>query len=668
MRPAAARAAAPDGTTDQDGLAAALARGAAALGAAQQPDGAWRGEYGGPGFLLPMYVGACHLAGRAIPPARAAGMIAELRAALQPDGSLGLHAERGGSMFTSALGYVALRLLGVAPDDPGAAALRGWIRAHGSPLGAASWGKLVLALLNLYDYAGLHPVLPELWLLPAAAPLHPARLWCHCRQVYLPMAWLYGTRSRGPVTPLIAALRAELYAAPYAAIDFRAHRDTLAPGDALVPTTRLLALANRALAAYEARAPRALRRRALAAVMAHLEHEDGATAMIRIGPVNAVLNTLVHHFRDPGGPAVAASFRSLDGYLWEEGGRVAMNGYNSTALWDTAFAAQALLAADAGPAARPALAHAHGFIEANQVLTDVPDGVRHHRHPSAGGWPFSDRPHGWPISDCTAEGLRAALALEAALGADVAAPLSVARLAQAVACILSLECPGGGWATYEPTRGPRWLELLNPSQVFADIMIDYPYVECTAACVQALVDAGRRLPGRFGPALDGAVARGVRFLRRTQRGDGSWEGSWAVCFTYGTWFGVSGLAAAGAPPGDDAIRRAVAFLGAHQAEDGGFGEHFTSCTERRWVAAPSHPVQTAWALLALVRGGAAASAAAARAADYLLGCQQLDGAWPRGPRVGVFNKTALINYDNYRRYFPLWALGEYARATRAIPA
>jgi lanosterol synthase len=639
-------------------LDGALRRGVAALAACQQSDGAWRGEYGGPSFLAPMYVAACHLAGRELPEGRRAGLVAGLRAAQQPDGSLGLHRETGGCMFTSALGYVALRLLGVAADDPGAAALRGWMHAHGTALGAASWGKLVLALLNLYDYEGLYPILPELWLLPDAAPIHPSRLWCHCRQVYLPMAWLYGRRARGEVTPLIAELRRELYDRPYESIRWRAARDTLAPGDATVPGTPLLAAANRAMAAFEDHVPRRLRARALAHVLEHLEHEDRATSTIRIGPVNAALNTIVHCFHDPGGPRVAASFATLDRYLWDEDGRVTMNGYNSTALWDTAFAVQTILATPHAAAADDALAGAAAFIRDNQVLEDVPEGARHYRHPSRGGWPFSDRPHGWPISDCTAEGLKAALLLEP----RGEAPLDPARLADAVGLILSLQNEDGGWATYERTRGGAWLERLNPSQVFADIMIDYSYVECTSACVQALMAARRRFPDRFAPELEAAVTRGVDFIRGRQRVDGSWEGSWAVCFTYGAWFGVTGLRAAGVPPEDPAIRRALAFLAAHQGPDGGFGEHFTSCTERRWVPAPSTAAQTAWALLALVRGGAAAGAAATRAAAFLLARQAEDGAWPREPLVGVFNKTALINYDNYRRYFPVWALAEYQAA------
>lgn len=39
----------------------------------------------------------------------------------------------------------------------------------------------------------------------------------------------------------------------------------------------------------------------------------------------------------------------------------------------------------------------------------------YYRHISKGAWPFSSRDHGWPISDCTSEGFKAALGI-AALG------------------------------------------------------------------------------------------------------------------------------------------------------------------------------------------------------------------------------------------------------------
>ena len=89
-----------------------------------------------------------------------------------------------------------------------------------------------------------------------------------------------------------------------------------------------------------------------------------------------------------------------------------------------------------------------------------------------GGWPFSTSAHGWPISDCTAEGLKAVLALREhwqhsllAADGDVAAvdrqtvvPEKIAdeRLFAAVAVLLSLQNMDGGWATYENNRGYGW--------------------------------------------------------------------------------------------------------------------------------------------------------------------------------------------------------------------
>ncbi len=37
--------------------------------------------------------------------------------------------------------------------------------------------------------------------------------------------------------------------------------------------------------------------------------------------------------------------------------------------------------------------------------------AKYYRHISKGAWPFSTGDHGWPISDCTSEGLKAALVL-----------------------------------------------------------------------------------------------------------------------------------------------------------------------------------------------------------------------------------------------------------------
>jgi len=125
---------------------------------------------------------------------------------------------------------------------------------------------------------------------------------------------------------------------------------------------------------------------------------------------------------------------------------------------------------------------------------------------------------------------------------------------------------------------------------------------------------------------------------------------------------VRGLLAAGAENSDPALRRACEFLHDHQNADGGWGESGESCRERRYVWSASHAVNTAWALLTLVSAGRAQDPLCQRAARFLVTTQLDNGDWPRQSLSGVFNKTALINYENYRRYFSTWALARYAAA------
>lgn len=151
-----------------------------------------------------------------------------------------------------------------------------------------------------------------------------------------------------------------------------------------------------------------------------------------------------------------------------------------------------------------------------------------------------------------------------------------------------------------------------------------------------------------------------------QLADGSWYGNWAVCFTYGTWFGCEALAAMGEDaltPGSCA-RRAAEFLVSKQRLDGGWGESYLSCQDKVYSQLEgdvSHVVNTAWALLALiaVKFHLVNRAAVDAAARCLVAQQQPSGDWPQQHISGVFNRNCAITYANYRNIFPLWALGEY---------
>lgn len=58
-------------------------------------------------------------------------------------------------------------------------------------------------------------------------------------------------------------------------------------------------------------------------------------------------------------------------------------------------------------------------------------------------------------------------------------------------------------------------------------------------------------------------------------------GSWGVCFTYGTWFGVKGLVAAGKNFNNcSSIQKACDFLLSKQLPSGGWGESYLSCQNK----------------------------------------------------------------------------------------
>lgn len=652
----------------------AIGRAKRRLAETQGADGAWHHDYSGPSFVLPGFVVAWYVVGELPEEDRREKMRAFLRNSRNDDGGWGLFPGGATTLYSTVLCHVALRLLGTPASDPVCRRSREWIHEHGGAVAVPLWGKFLLCVLNLYDYRGVPPVSPELWLLPERLPFHPRRWWCHNRMVMLPLSYLYGIRAQAPLDDLLRSLREELFVEPYERIDWRRSRTTIAESDRLVPESRLFGWGARLLSVYERFAPESIRRRACDLALEQIEYEDRQTSFVCLGPVNKGLNLLCRHFsgdRD----AVESHLAKLSDYLWETDSEIRGKAYNSSAFWDTAFTIQAATAAgsregdddgDDSPLERM-LARAARFVSETQVRADPPQAERFHRHPARGGWPFSTLEHGWPISDCTAEGIKASLCLE-----DAGMPaVSRERLDEAIEWILGMQNRDGGWATYEPTRGPRWLEKLNATSLFADVMIDYSYVECTSACVQALAAISRRdRTARQSPRIREAIDRGVRFLLATQRGDGSWIGAWGVCFTYGTWFGVWGLLEAGLPEDHPAVRRACAFLLSRQRPDGSWSESLASCWKRRSVPlSRGHVVMTAWSLLALIRAGMGESVPVRAGIRYLLREQRRDGTWPSAGINGVFNQTCGVQYDSYSTVFPLWALALHrARRDSAGPS
>ena len=631
----------------------ALRRAGARLLSLQGEDGAWEGEMVWCPMLTAQYVLLHHILERPLEPGRRRRVLRSFEHTRLEGGSWGLHEHSPPHLFVTTLVYVAARLLGIERDDPLIEPARRFLQAEGVTA-IPSWGKFWLALLNLYDWRGVNAILPELWSLPRRLALHPSNWYCHTRLIYMAMASIYPHRFQAPVTPPIASLREELFPQGFANADFAASRKRLRDADLYARPGVWLRAGYGLARLFERFHGKRLRARCMEALRRQIKWELKTTRHASISPVSGFLNILALWLHDADDSDCREALAQLDGWIWEDeecGARV--TGARSSS-WDTGFSLQALATVPGVDGVENALQQGAGFLRRQQISASFEGFREAYRADPKGGWCFPGGWHGWPVSDCTAEAVLGIIA------ADCEA-MSTDALGAAVRFMLRSQNRDGGFGSYEARRSRVGLEWLNPAEMFGDSMTEHSYVECTASCLAAFAACSKQFPQvANNQATRNAISRGGAWLRRTQAGDGSWRGVWGVQFIYGTFFGIRGLVAAGARPGDPALRLACRWLLDRQHSDGGWGEHHSGCLTGRYVAhGQSQVIQTAWALIALIEAGDSNWTAITRGARFLLDTQDAHGAWPRQDMAGVFFRTALLDYVLYRQYFPLHALGLY---------
>jgi len=645
-----------------------------ALARLQRPDGSWEGEVVWCPIITAQAVILNAITRNTPTEKQRRLLLLQFEVTRRPDGGWGLHPESSSYRFVTTLVYVAARLLGQAPETQMLAEARAFLaRQNGGIFSLPQWGKVWLSLIGLYDRRGLNPCPPELFLLPQWLPFSPLRFYCHTRYIYLGMSYLVGSGFQADLGPIAASLRAELYGdlPPEQAIQ---HRHDLAESDVYVQPGPLLKFLYDVVY-HTGRIVRhlpgaaAIRRRALDACFDRIKFEQQQTNYQGLSPVSGILNSLALFSREPQAKDTSASLAGVEAWRWDdesEGSRYA--GARST-TWDTSFAMQAFLAGGTKLALRHAetLRLAYRRLIDMQMTLELVDG-HHARDSILGGWCFSDGVHRWPVSDCAAEAVIALLDCHDVGGlVPERDRLSDTRFRQACEFILSRQNKDGGFGTYERRRGQRFLENLNPSEMFGQCMTELSYLECTASSVRALI----RLT-RYGPIFDtsnvrDAIARGIKIILDRQQPDGSWPGFWGINFIYGTYFALVALRDAGLPFSHTAFVKAAQWLQQVQHSDGGWGEHFSGCLTGTYEDNPkSLIISTAWGCLALMHAESKISPAARLGIEYLLARRGADGDWPREGVNGVFFGTAMLEYKLYNSYFPAMALNYYESRTDGI--
>jgi lanosterol synthase len=649
-------------------------------------------------FLMPGLVITWYVTETPIPESHAIELKNYLFARQHPvDGGWGLHIEGESTVFGTAMNYTVMRILGADAEDPRMVKARETLWKLGGALNGPHWAKFWLSVLGILHWDVVNPVPPEFWLLPDWVPIAPWRWWIHMRMVFLPMSFVYSRRWSYPLNDLTRQLRAELLTEPYETVNFESRRNTIAHTDNYHPKSWVL-LTIFWLIAWVWQPllrPNWMKKRAEEWVWWLIKAEDENTDYANLAPVNGPLNTLACYVKEgPDSFAFREHVKTLPEFLWMKDEGMLVNGTNGVQNWDTAFTIQAVH--DCGftddPKWKPMLTKALEFLEDQQILTETRDQHQCYRQQRKGAWGFSNRKQGYTVSDCTSEGLKAVLLLQQHPSGSYPKLVSDRRCMDAIDVLLTMQnAASGGCASYEPQRGSELLEHLNAAEVFGRIMVEYDYPECTTACITAMHIFQKHFPDYRAAEVATFKSKALDYIRNAQRADGSWYGSWGICFTYAGWFALESLAHAGESyANSERVRRACHFFLDKQMEDGGWGETYRSCETGVWCQHPqSQVVQTAWVVVALLEAEYPDKEPIRKALRLIAGRQRGNGEWLQEGIEGVFNKSwyvfiffssrglalkralsglcnlltchSMISYPNYKFIFPIKALGMYAK-------
>ncbi|KAK8073167.1 terpene cyclase [Apiospora saccharicola] len=560
------------------------------------------------------------------------------------DGSWGLAPELPGNISTTTEAYLALKILGVSPDEKDMLKARNFMQQNGGVAKVRFFTRLFLATFGLFPWSAIPQLPAELILLPASSPLN----------IYTLSSWARSTM----IPVLVVAHHKPLYALPNGGSADNDFLDELWVGDPknknipFAPPLSQLVREGDWIQLFFTAADKVL---------------AAAGGLIRNIPTRKTalkqcVDWLLEHQEAEGD--WAGFFPPMHGSrlaVQDEGGKRLTA--TVSPVWDTSLMAVSMC--DAGVGSDPRMVKAAEWLRCRQLMGPEGDWRVYSPCQQPGGWSFQYHNRWYPDVDDTA-------VVVMALAKQDAGWVESDSCAHALTWILGMQNHDGGWGAFDCYNDKLWLHKIPFSDM--DSLCDPSTADVTGRILECfglmLSSYGtKRLGERMAARLAASAARAVEYLLKEQEETGPWWGRWGSNYIYGSGNVLRGLVHFGKsnPKVNDSLRRAVSWFESIQNPDGGWGESLASYEFPKMAGrgGPSNAAQTAWALQSLLLFRPASSPRIRNGISWLVQNQTVESenggaSWPADFYTGTgFPGVLYLGYPLYHHAFPVMALSKY---------
>ena len=634
----------------------------------QTPEGFWVGMLETNCCMEAEWLMAFHILGIKCPDADkiVSGILSKQRS----DGAWDTyHDAPNGDINTTVESYAALRISGMSANSDELRLAREWILSHGGLGKVRVFTRYWLAMLGEWPWEKTPNLPPEIIWLPKWVPFNIYHFSSWARATLVPLCVLSSMRF---VRPLSNEQQLdELFPDGRDNFDY-----SLPTRSGFLSWEKLFLGLDRCLHFFQrlkiTPGRRSAAKHCLEWIVRH-QDADGAWGGIQPPWIYSVISLYASGY-DLHNPNVSKAISALnDHWSYERDGHRFIQACESP-VWDTLLT---LLA----------MQDCNRSVDNHQVMSTAIDWILDKEcefrgdwaqltpNANAGGWAFERANVHYPDIDDTAVAI---LVLARAQSDSPNGRIDV-PLQRAIEWVLAMQSDNGGWGAFDRNNHTEIITKI-PFCDFGEVL-DPPSADVTAHVVEALAHAGYK-------KTDSRVRSAINYLWEEQEPAGCWFGRWGVNYIYGTAAVLPALAAAGEDMQQERVIRAVDWLLAHQNSDGSWGETCASYMDLSLAGKGEGTAsQTAWAMMALLATfeqttpAPAVKQALLAAIDYLVRTQK-EGTWDEAHHTGTgfpgygfgarleekvtaeplqqgveLSRAFMLNYNLYRHYFPLIALG-----------